>query len=60
LIQDQFTGESLAHELLALLEKDRNAEIRAELASVAKQIGEPGASNRAAAVILEFVNQTRT
>jgi lipid-A-disaccharide synthase len=60
LIQDQFTGESLAQELLALLEKDRNAEIRAELASVAKQIGEPGASNRAAAVILEFVNQTRT
>jgi lipid-A-disaccharide synthase len=57
LIQDQFTGESLAQELLALLEKDRNTGMRAELRSVAKQIGEPGASNRAAAVILEFVRQ---
>ena len=57
LIQDQFTGQSLAQELLSLLEKDRNAAMRAELKSVAEKIGEPGASHRAAVAILEFIRQ---
>lgn len=56
LIQDQFTGESLAQELLGLLEKDRNAAMRAELKEVAEKIGEPGASRRAARAILTFIN----
>jgi len=55
LIQDQFTGESLSQELLGLLEKDRNAAMRAELRSVAEKIGEPGASRRAAEIILKFI-----
>src|ERR1700681_528746 len=48
LIQDQLSGESLARELLALLNPDRNAAMRAELKEVAEKIGDPGASHRAA------------
>jgi lipid-A-disaccharide synthase len=54
LIQDDFTGESLSWELLKLLEPDRNAAMRAEMAAVGKTIGEPGASRRAAQAILNF------
>src|SRR6266853_3330663 len=57
LIQDQLNGESLAHELLALLNPDRNAAMRAELKEVAAKIGDPGASERAAQAILEFISQ---
>jgi lipid-A-disaccharide synthase len=55
LIQDQFTDESLSRELLGLLEKDRNAAMRAELKEVAEKIGVPGASRRAAEIILRFI-----
>lgn len=55
LIQDQFTGQSLSRELLGLLEKDRNAAMRSELAEIAGKIGDPGASDRAAETILEFI-----
>jgi len=58
LIQDQFSGESLASELLALLNPDRNAAMRAELNEVAAKIGDPGASERAAQAILKFVRRT--
>jgi len=57
LIQDQFTGESLAKELLGLLEKDRNASMRSELKEVADKIGAPGASRRAAETILKFIQE---
>lgn len=57
LIQDQFNGESLASELLALLNPDRNAAMRAELKEVAAKIGDPGASERAAQAILKFVHR---
>src|SRR5437763_4114494 len=55
LIQDDFTGESLARELLRLLDPKSNAAMRAELKEVAQQIGQPGASDRAARTILEFI-----
>ncbi len=57
LMQDDFTGETLARELLALIEPERNAQMRTELGEVAKRIGEPGASQRAAKAIIEFLNQ---
>ena len=57
LIQDQLNGESLARELLALLNPDRNAALRAELKEVAEQIGDPGASDRAARAILNFLGK---
>jgi len=56
LIQDDLTGESLARELLSLLDADRNAAMRAELKNVAEKIGEPGASSRAARAVLEFIS----
>jgi len=56
LIQDKLNGKSLARELLALLNPDRNALMRAELKEVAKKIGDPGASTRAARAILDFVS----
>jgi lipid-A-disaccharide synthase len=57
LIQDQLSGESLAEELLGLLDPVRNAAIRSELKSVAEKIGEPGASARAAQSILKFLSK---
>lgn len=56
LIQDDFTGETLARELISLLEPERNRSMRAELEEVSKRIGEPGASSRAAKAIIEFIN----
>jgi len=56
LMQDQFTGESLAQELLGLLDSDRNAAMRTALKAVAEKIGEPGASTRAAQAILDFLS----
>jgi lipid-A-disaccharide synthase len=58
LMQDEFTGATLARELISLLEPKRNAEMRAELKEVMKQIGEPGASRRAAQTILNFLRST--
>jgi lipid-A-disaccharide synthase len=55
LMQDDLNGESLASELLSLLEPKRNAEARERLHDVADQLGEGGASDRAARRILEFL-----
>jgi len=57
LIQDKFTGETLAGELDALLDPDRNLAMRSELKEVMKKIGEPGASARAAKVIIKFIKK---
>jgi lipid-A-disaccharide synthase len=58
LIQDQFSGESLARELLALLDPVRNAAMRTELKEVVEKIGDPGASDRAAQAILNFLSRS--
>src|SRR5207237_8025061 len=52
LIQADFTGESLARELISLVDQKRNIAMRVELKEVMKRIGEPGASTRAARAIL--------
>jgi lipid-A-disaccharide synthase len=57
LIQNEFTGDSLAKELLALLDAQSNATIRAELKTVARKIGDRGASERAARAILKAISQ---
>ena len=54
LIQDDLNSESLAHEVLKLLDPTNNAAMRAELKEVSARIGEPGASDRAARAILDF------
>src|SRR5215217_1752892 len=48
LMQDQLTGENLAHELMKLLDPKTNQAMRALLRDVAHKLGDPGASQRAA------------
>jgi lipid-A-disaccharide synthase len=56
LMQDDLNGERLANELLSLLDKERNAAMRRRLHEVAHQLGEGGASRRAADYVLNAVN----
>jgi lipid-A-disaccharide synthase len=55
LMQDDFTGESLARELLTLLDPARNARARAQLREATARLGEGGASLRAADAVLRAV-----
>ncbi len=51
-MQNDFTGASLARELLALLDAERNARMRARLREATARLGEGGASARAADAVL--------
>lgn len=53
LMQDDLNGERLANELLSLLDEKRNKNARQRLREVAQQLGEGGASQRAAERVLE-------
>lgn len=55
MIQDDFTAGKLAAELFRILEPEINAGIRSKLAEAASKLGPGGASNRAAAEILKFL-----
>ena len=55
LMQDDLTSENLLKELLKLLEPDDNKRMRTQLREVAHRLGEPGASQRAAEVIVKFL-----
>ena len=57
LMQDDFNGESLSREIISLLAPERNQLMREELKEVVKRIGEPGASQRAANAIVEFIEK---
>ena len=57
LMQNDLNGERLARELLNLLERDRNQEVRTELVRVAQQLGEGGASRLAAKKFLELLEK---
>ena len=57
LMQDDLNGERLANELLLLLDPKRNEEARLRLREVAEQLGEGGASERAAGVVLQALQQ---
>jgi len=52
LLQDDFTGDSLARELLALLDPEHNASVRTRLREATARLGEGGASHRAAEAVL--------
>jgi lipid-A-disaccharide synthase len=55
LINEDVTAEKLANVALGILrDKDRFARMRQELAEVKRQLGEPGAINRAAQAILDM------
>ena len=55
LMQNELNGPRLSSELLSLLDRQRNEEVRRQLQEVAHQLGEGGASRRAAERILDFV-----
>jgi lipid-A-disaccharide synthase len=57
LMQDDLNGERLANELLSLLDKKRNEDARRRLREVAHQLGEGGASGRAAERILALLGE---
>jgi lipid-A-disaccharide synthase len=57
LMQDDLNGERLANELLLLLDQNRNEAARAKLRGVADALGEGGASQRAARIILETLSE---
>jgi lipid-A-disaccharide synthase len=52
LMQNDLNGERLANELLLLLDRETNEDARMRLREVAHQLGEGGASERAAELIL--------
>jgi lipid-A-disaccharide synthase len=59
LIQDDFTAEATATEVLSLLnDTARAAQMRNALAGVRDQLGGPGASRRAAVAILQTIGAT--
>jgi len=58
LMQNDCNGERMAKELLELLEPDRQKEIRTGLKAVVEQLGDAGASQRAAKKILSFIEST--
>lgn len=57
LMQDDLTSENVVRELLKLLEPETNKEMRESLKDVSLRLGEPGASQRAAAVIVSFLDR---
>jgi len=57
LMQDDFTGETLARELLILLDAERNAAFRAQLREATARLGPGSASHRAADAVLRAVRE---
>jgi len=55
LMQKDLTGENLTGKLLALLDPATNRAMRQSLHEVAHKLGEPGASSRAAELIVKFL-----
>ena len=60
LLQDDFTPERLAHEVLSLIQDPKRLEtVRRGLATVIRRLGGPGASARAARVAVELMTSAR-
>jgi lipid-A-disaccharide synthase len=55
LMQDDLTSENLVKELLNLLEPETNNQMRKQLRDVSLKLGEPGASERAADLIVQSI-----
>ena len=55
LMQDDLTGENVLKELIKLLEPETNRSMREQLRDVAHRLGEPGASERAADLIVQSI-----
>lgn len=59
LMQQDLTGEKLAEELLSLLDRERNQNMRVRLHETAARLGSGGASGRAAEVVLKFLKESK-
>ncbi len=59
LMQTELTADRLVHELIQLLEPKRNETAREELRRVGSLLGEAGASERAADLVLKFLSESR-
>ena len=59
LIQNDFTPAKVAQEALALLEGERNAKMKEDLAYVKERLGKPGAVGRVAELVLKIAGEKR-
>ena len=57
LIQNDFTPAKVAQEALALLESERNAKMKDDLAYVKERLGKPGAVGRVAELVLKIARE---
>lgn len=57
LMQDELTGENIVNELMKLLDSAINEKMRVQLREVKQKLGAPGASQRAADAILNFLSR---
>jgi lipid-A-disaccharide synthase len=55
LMQDDLTSENIVKEILKLLAPETNKTMREQLREVAHRLGDPGASQRAAEIIVKFL-----
>lgn len=58
LLQNSFQPETASPELERLLEPETNSRIRNELKIIREKIGPPGASDRAAKLIIDFISES--
>ncbi|MGD9900872.1 MAG: lipid-A-disaccharide synthase, partial [Calditrichaceae bacterium] len=56
LIQNDFTPEKAAEHAAQMLKQDQNSQIREKLKVIREKLGEPGASKRAAAAVVHFLD----
>lgn len=59
LIQNDFTPARVAQEAIGLLEEERNAQMKKDLAYVKERLGKPGAVGRVAELVLSFAGEKR-
>ena len=59
LIQNDFTPAKVAQEALVLLESERNAKMKEDLAYVKERLGKPGAVGRVAELVLKIAGEKR-
>jgi lipid-A-disaccharide synthase len=60
LLQHEFSPEIAASEIQQLLQPPKNAEVREKLAIIREKLGKPGASERAAQIIVDFIKKRST
>lgn len=59
LLQEDFTPEKLAQTALELLQPERQTQLAADLAYMKKRLGEPGAVDRVAKLILKITEEKK-